>query len=230
MNFLKLMNGDPAFKPHPVVAKTLDVSLILYAEHDFNASTFACRVTAGTRSDMYSCICSGIGTLKGPLHGGANQAALEMMLPLTSTEKAKQRLEEAFARRELIMGFGHRMYKQGDPRAPLMRRLAEALAAARLPDSDPELVRIGAFIEEHMLTRKNMHANVDFSAAIAYKQCGVPIGFFTPLFAIARTAGWAAHVLEQRAANKLIRPTSKYNGPRPRPFLPMDRRGHTAKL
>ncbi|CDJ58618.1 citrate synthase, putative [Eimeria maxima] len=139
MNFLKLMNGDPAFKPHPVVAKTLDVSLILYAEHDFNASTFACRVTAGTRSDMYSCICSGIGTLKGPLHGGANQAALEMMLPLTSTEKAKQRLEEAFARRELIMGFGHRMYKQGDPRAPLMRRLAEALAAARLPDSDPEL-------------------------------------------------------------------------------------------
>ncbi|CDJ53400.1 citrate synthase, putative [Eimeria brunetti] len=169
-NFLKLLNGDPAFKPHPVVTKTLDTSLILYAEHDFNASTFACRVTAGTRSDLYSCICSGIGTLKGPLHGGANQAALEMLIPLTTVEKAKERLEEAFARRELIMGFGHRMYKHGDPRAPLMRQLAEALAAARLPHSDPEMVRIGAFIEEHMLKRKNMHANVDFSAAIAYKQ------------------------------------------------------------
>ncbi|CDI79696.1 citrate synthase, putative [Eimeria acervulina] len=169
-NFLKLLNGDPAFTPHPIVAKTLDTSLILYAEHDFNASTFACRVTAGTRSDLYSCICSGIGTLKGPLHGGANQAALEMLLPLASIEEAKQRLEEAFAHREVIMGFGHRMYKHGDPRAPLMRRLAEALAAAQLPDSDPEMVRIGAFIEEHMLRRKNMHANVDFSAAIAYKQ------------------------------------------------------------
>ncbi|CDJ33829.1 citrate synthase, putative [Eimeria mitis] len=194
------------------------------------ASTFACRVTAGTRSDMYSCICSGIGTLKGPLHGGANQAALEMLLPLTSIEKAKQRLEEAFARRELVMGFGHRMYKDGDPRAPLMRQLAEALAGARLPHSDPELVRIGAFIEEHMLKRKNMHPNVDFSAAIAYKQCGVPIRFFTPLFAIARTAGWAAHVLEQRAVNKLIRPTSIYKGPRPRPFVPMDRRSPSANL
>ncbi|CDJ33809.1 Citrate synthase, related [Eimeria mitis] len=229
-NFLKLMNGNPDFKPHPIVAKTLDTSLILYAEHDFNASTFACRVTAGTRSDMYSCICSGIGTLKGPLHGGANQAALEMLLPLTSIDKAKQRLEEAFARRELVMGFGHRMYKDGDPRAPLMRQLAEALAGARLPHSDPELVRIGAFIEEHMLKRKNMHPNVDFSAAIAYKQCGVPIRFFTPLFAIARTAGWAAHVLEQRAVNKLIRPTSIYKGPKPRPFVPMDRRSPSANL
>ncbi|KAL8441682.1 hypothetical protein Emag_006974 [Eimeria magna] len=241
--------------PHPAVVKTLDTSLILYAEHDFNgeslalhlltfwetpckctgmsgpyrkarksgllfalafaaaafaaaASTFACRVTAGTLSDMYSCICSGIGTLKGPLHGGANEAALEMLLPLTSIEKARERLEAAFARRELVMGFGHRMYKAGDPRAPLMRGLAETLASAGLPDSDPQMVQIGAFMEEEMLKRKRMHPNVDFSAAIAYKQCGIPTAFFTPLFAIARTAGWAAHVIEQRAANKLIRPTS----------------------
>ncbi|CDI73737.1 citrate synthase, putative [Eimeria praecox] len=186
-NFLKLMNGDPAFKPHPVVTKTLDASLILYAEHDFNG-------------------------------------------PSVWFSRVFLQLEEAFARRELIMGFGHRMYKHGDPRAPLMRQLAEALARAQLPDSDPDMVRIGAFIEEHMLKRKNMHANVDFSAAIAYKQCGVPIRFFTPLFAIARTAGWAAHVLEQRAVNKLIRPTSIYKGPPPRPFLPMGRRGLPAKL
>lgn len=223
-NFLKLLKGDPFFKPHPVVVKALDTSLILYAEHDFNASTFACRVTAGTRSDLYSCICSGIGTLKGPLHGGANEAALEMLLPLTSLDKAKQRLDEAFSRRELVMGFGHRMYKAGDPRAPLMRGLAETLAFSGLPDSDPQMVRIGAFIEEQMLEKKQMHANVDFSAAIAYKQCGIPTCFFTPLFAIARTAGWAAHVMEQRATNRLIRPTSLYVGPPPRPFPPMEER------
>ncbi|OEH74635.1 citrate synthase related protein [Cyclospora cayetanensis] len=183
VNFLKLLHGDPEFKPHPVVAKTLDTSLILYAEHDFNAdplsgywvsraaaSTFACRVTAGTRSDLYSCICSGIGTLKGPLHGGANEAALEMLMPLRSVDKAKRRLEEAFSRRELVMGFGHRMYKNGDPRAPLMRGLAEALAKAKLPHSDPIMVQVGAFMEEEMLKRKKMHPNVDFSAAIAYKQ------------------------------------------------------------
>ncbi|CDJ64679.1 citrate synthase, putative [Eimeria necatrix] len=140
------------------------------------------------------------------------------------------KLEEAFSRRELIMGFGHRMYKSGDPRAPLMRGLAEALAAAKLPESDPQMVQIGAFVEEEMLRRKNMHPNVDFSAAIAYKQCGVPALFFTPLFAIARTAGWAAHVIEQREVNKLIRPTSIYTGPRPRPFVPIDRRGISAKL
>ncbi|KAL8451739.1 hypothetical protein Emed_001901 [Eimeria media] len=275
-NFLKLLNGDPNFKPHPAVVKTLDTSLILYAEHDFNASTFACRVTAGTLSDMYSCICSGIGTLKGPLHGGANEAALEMLLPLTSIEKAKERvrlfaagaaraaaaaatvsrllplltsivacclfslllllpaaaaaasLEAAFARRELVMGFGHRMYKAGDPRAPLMRGLAETLASAGLPDSDPQMVKIGAFMEEEMLKRKRMHPNVDFSAAIAYKQCGIPTAFFTPLFAIARTAGWAAHVIEQRAANKLIRPTSSYVGPAPRAFVPLSQRKQLA--
>lgn len=228
VNFLKLLNGDPSFRPHPVVAKTLDTSLILYAEHDFNASTFGCRVTAGTLSDMYSCICTGIGTLKGPLHGGANEAALEMLLPLTSIEKAKQRLEEAFSRHELVMGFGHRMYKAGDPRAPLMRGLAEALATAGLPNSDAQMVRVGAFMEREMLRRKKMHPNVDFSAAIAYKQCGIPAAFFTPLFAIARTAGWAAHVIEQRATNRLIRPSSLYVGPPPMAFVPMEERKELA--
>lgn len=230
VNFLKLLKGDPSFTPHPLVAKTLDASLILYAEHDFNASTFACRVTAGTRSDIYSCICTGIGTLKGPLHGGANEAALKMLVQLTSIRKAKERLEEAFSRRELVMGFGHRMYKNGDPRAPLMRGLAEALARADLPESDAQMVRVGAFMEEEMLKRKNMHPNVDFSAAIAYKQCGIPEAFFTPLFAISRTAGWTAHLMEQRATNRLIRPTSKYVGPAPKRFLPMEHRLPAAKL
>lgn len=231
VNFLKLLHGDPAYKPHPVVARTLDTSLILYAEHDFNASTFACRVTAGTKSDLYSCICTGIGTLKGPLHGGANEAALEMLLPLTSIEKAKRRLDEAFSRRELIMGFGHRMYKKGDPRAPLMRGLAEALATSGLPDSDLQMVQVGAFIEKEMLEKKKMYPNVDFSAAIAYKQCSIPILFFTPLFAIARTAGWAAHVIEQRSNNRLIRPSSRYVGPSPRAFVPIEERSpFTAKL
>jgi len=220
-HFLKLLHGADAHHD-PLVVRTLDVSMILYAEHDFNASTFASRVTTATTSDIYSSITSAIGTLRGHLHGGANEAAMDMLRGFESREDATEKLHSMFRNKELVMGFGHRMYKHGDPRSPIIQSFSRALSEK--PFGDPKLYEVSEHVESLMAEEKNMYPNLDFYSASAYHQCDIPTSFFTPLFVIARTAGWAAHIFEQRADNKLIRPTSAYVGPEPRSVLPLSRR------
>ncbi|PFH37770.1 putative citrate synthase [Besnoitia besnoiti] len=223
-HFLKLLNfQNPFYKPHPLETRAVDVSLILYAEHDFNASTFAARVTAATQSDIHSAICSAINTLKGPLHGGANEAAMRFLETIRDCEHADQVLESMWKRKERIMGFGHRLYKSGDPRSPIMMKLAQNLSQLA-PKKDPKLVKIAQHIEKRMKEEKRLPANVDFPCAVTYRQCGIPTELYTPLFVIARTAGWTAHVMEQRASNRLIRPVSLYVGPPVRSFSSLDER------
>ncbi|EPR62453.1 putative citrate synthase [Toxoplasma gondii RUB] len=221
-HFLKLLNQHSS-GPHPLEVKAVDISLILYAEHDFNASTFAARVTAATRSDIYSAICSAIGTLKGPLHGGANEAAIMFLRKLRDMQQADQELESIWRHHERVMGFGHRLYKEGDPRSHIMMKVALDLAQ-NAPKKDPNLVQIAQHIEERMEKEKHLPANVDFPCALAYHQCGIPTDLYTPLFVLARTAGWTAHIMEQRANNRLIRPVSHYVGPPVRPFPSFEER------
>ena len=205
----------------------IDTSLILYAEHDFNASTFAARVTASTNSDFYSAITTAIGTLRGNLHGGANEAAMNFLKQFKTVEEADAKLREMFKNKELVMGFGHRIYKNGDPRVSIIKRCSKELSEwkkERLPDASPELIAISEHIEKVMLEEKKMHPNLDFYSASAYHQCGIPIELFTPLFVISRISGWAAHILEQRDNNRLIRPASTYVGPEPREFVSLEDR------
>ena len=223
---MKLRPADG--KVDPAMVRTFDVSLILYAEHDFNASTFAARVTASTRSDFYSAITSAIGTLRGNLHGGANEAAMEFLAQFNTVEEADKELRNIFAQKKLIMGFGHRVYKNGDPRNAIIKEQSRRLS--QQPFGSPKLFEISDHIESVMLKEKKMHANLDFFAASAYHQCGIPTAFFTPIFVIARTSGWAAHIIEQRANNKLIRPSSNYIGPQPRPYVHIDERSSNAKM
>jgi 2-methylcitrate synthase len=224
-NFMKLfeLKHTPGSEEvDPIVTETIDKSLILYAEHDFNASTFCARVTASTRSDIYSAITSGIGTLRGNLHGGANEAAMEFLHQFDSVEGADAKLRDVFARKELIMGFGHRVYKNGDPRNEIIKECSRKLSESKtIKHANPDLYKISEHIEGVMLNEKRMHANLDFYAASAYYQCGIPIPYYTPLFVISRTSGWAAHVIEQRKVNKLIRPSSNYTGPAARKYVPM---------
>lgn len=197
LNFMKLLQlklNPSDGKVDPLMVRTFDVSLILYAEHDFNASTFAARVTASTRSDFYSAISSAIGTLRGNLHGGANEAAMEFLSQFNSVEEADKHLKEVFGKKQLIMGFGHRVYKNGDPRNAIIKEQSRKLSEQ--PGGSPMLYAISAHIEQQMLTVKKMHANLDFFAASAYHQCGIPTAFFTPIFVISRTSGWAAHIIE----------------------------------
>jgi len=194
----------------------------LYAEHDFNASTFAARVTASTQSDFYSAITSAIGTLRGNLHGGANEAAMEFLSQFSSVEQADTELRKIFAAKKLIMGFGHRVYKNGDPRNAIIKGCSKLLSEQSF--GKPDLYKISEHVEGVMLNEKKMHANLDFYAASAYHQCGIPTLFFTPIFVISRTSGWAAHIIEQRSNNKLIRPSSNYIGPEPRPFVAIKER------
>jgi 2-methylcitrate synthase len=217
-HFLHLLTGKPA-APLPVQA--LDASLILYAEHEFNASTFAARITASTLADFYSTMVTGIGTLRGPLHGGANEEAMALIEKFASPDEAEKGLMAMLALKELVMGFGHRVYKSSDPRSPVIKQWASRLAAAA---GDKRIYPISERIEAVMWRQKKLFPNLDFYSAAAYHFCGIPTPMFTPIFVIARVSGWSAHVIEQRSNNRLIRPTAEYLGPAPRPWLPIESR------
>lgn len=221
VHFLKLLNNTQD-EPNPLHAKVLGVSLVLYAEHDLAASTFAARITASTLSDFYSAITTGIGTLRGPLHGGANEAAMNLLSQFRSVEEADKGVRELFARKEIVMGFGHRVYKKGDPRNGIIKKWSQKLSEEK--SGSPKLFAISERVEQLMLAEKKMFPNLDFYSASAYHQLGIPTPFFTPVFVIARTTGWAAHIIEQRQNNKLIRPNAKYIGPQPTAFVPIDKR------
>lgn len=217
-HFLHLLHGRPPSDEH---ARALDVSLILYAEHEFNASTFAVRVAASTLADFYSAATAGIGTLRGPLHGGANEAAMAVIEQFNTPDAAEAGLQSMLQRKELIMGFGHRVYKHADPRSAVIKEWARRLAR-RAPDA--QLLGVAERIEEVMRREKKLFPNLDFYSALVYRFCGIPTPMFTPIFVLARIAGWAAHIREQRANNRLIRPTADYVGPATRPFVPLARR------
>jgi 2-methylcitrate synthase len=217
-HFLRLLTG---LEPDPLRRRALDVSLILYAEHEFNASTFAARVVTSTLADIYSSVTAAIGALRGPLHGGANEAAMELVSQFDSPAVAEKGVMQMLAARHLIMGFGHRVYKNGDPRSTIIKSWAKKLSDAA---GDTALFDISERVEQVMMREKGMHSNLDFFAATAYHLCGVPTPMFTPVFVIARTSGWAAHVIEQRNDNRLIRPVGDYIGPGPRGFVPISDR------
>jgi 2-methylcitrate synthase/citrate synthase II len=213
-NLLYMMSGA---KPNPTHARVIDVSLILYAEHDFNASTFTSRVIAATLSDMHGAVTGAIAALKGPLHGGANEMAMEMLKEIRAFIEAGKGsindfMQKAFAEKRKLMGFGHRVYKNGDHRAPILHKLGRAIAAANGPDH-LKWFEIGEEVQAIMLRDKNIHPNVDFPCGMTYFVMGIPVPQYTPIFVAARMSGWCAHVIEQHANNRLIRPLSQYTGP-----------------
>jgi 2-methylcitrate synthase len=209
-------------KPSKLECDMMNVSLILYAEHEFNASTFSARVTAATLSDFYSAITSAIGTLRGPLHGGANEAAMELIEQFKSPEEAEEKLRVMLANKATIMGFGHRVYTTCDPRSDIIKKWSFKLGEEK---NDLLLYHISERIEEVMWQEKKLFPNLDFYSASAYHYSGIPTSLFTPIFVMSRISGWSAHVFEQRANNKLIRPTSEYIGPEQRPFPLIATRG-----
>jgi citrate synthase len=217
-NFLHMINGE---KPSVEAASTLDLCYVLHADHGMNASTFSARVTIATLSDMYSAITTAIGTLKGPLHGGANEGVIKMLKEIGAIDKVDAYIDDALANKRKIMGIGHRVYKVLDPRAPHLKRMAQVLSAKL---GDAQWIQMSERIAEIMLTRKNLNANVDFYSATVYYSLGIPTDLFTPIFAIARTSGWTAHVLEQLADNRLIRPQSVYTGPLGLKVVPIGQR------
>jgi len=215
---LHLLNGKEA---HTLHKQCMDASLILYAEHEFNASTFACRVCAATLSDMYSAVAAGIGTLKGPLHGGANEAAMELIQQFETKNEAVLNLQDMLSKKQLIMGFGHAVYKHSDPRNKHVKQWSKRLSKF---SGDTTLYEISEAIEELMRNEKNLFPNLDFYSASCYHYMGVPTKLFTPLFVCSRVTGWCAHIIEQRADNKLIRPTAEYIGPSTRDYVPLAER------
>lgn len=218
-HFLEMLHSK---KPSLIESDLMNVSLILYAEHEFNASTFAARVTAATLSDFYSTITSAIGTLRGPLHGGANEAAMHLIEQFASADEAETKVRDMLQNKVLIMGFGHRVYKKYDPRSNVIKEWSHKLAHAK---NEKVLFEVSERVEQLMWDEKKLFPNLDFYSASAYHYCGIPTFLFTPVFVMSRITGWAAHVFEQRENNKLIRPVSEYTGPAPRPFPPIASRG-----
>jgi 2-methylcitrate synthase len=214
-NYMKLLLLTN--KVDPDVVRAFDVSLILYAEHEFAASTFAARTAASTRADFYSAIVTGISTLKGNLHGGANEAVLQYLKGINSIDEANKYLNANFEKKNLIMGFGHRVYQKGDPRHKLIKAWSERLTSK--PFGNKKLHDIACHIENRMVTEKKIHPNLDFFAAMTYYQSQIPVSLYTPIFVISRTSGWAAHIFEQRKNNKLIRPSSNYVGAQPKAYV-----------
>ena len=217
-HFLHLLNGE---KPNALHEQVMNVSLILYAEHEFNASTFTARVCASTLSDMHSCVTGAIGTLRGPLHGGANEAAMDMIEKFTSPEHAEAEMMAMLARKDKIMGFGHAIYKDNDPRNGIIKQWSEKLAA---DVGDTVLYPVSVRCEEVMWREKKLFCNADFFHASAYHFMGIPTKLFTPIFVMSRLTGWAAHVMEQRSDNRIIRPSAEYTGPELRSVTPIDQR------
>jgi citrate synthase len=205
-NFLYCLTGN---RPDKVMDHTFDVALTLHADHELNASTFAARVTAATLSDIYSCVTSGIGALKGPLHGGANEEVIRMLLEVGSADKAVERVHEMFAKKIKIPGFGHRVYRTDDPRATHLRVMSEELGKST---GHEDLYLMSKRVEETVRGEKKLNPNVDFYSASTYYSLGIPIDLFTPIFAVSRMSGWTAHVLEQYHNNRLIRPRAEYKG------------------
>ena len=219
-HLLYLINGE---KPSADHLRSMDVSLILYAEHEFNASTFTARVCASTLSDFYSCVTGAIGTLRGPLHGGANEAAMKLISRFKTPREARESVYEMLERREKIMGFGHAVYRHSDPRNAVIKECSRKLAPTA-KEGDGYLYAISEEIENVMKEKKGLFANADFYSASAYHFMGLPTPLFTPIFVLSRVTGWSAHVMEERSHNKLIRPSGDYIGPEPRPVPPIDQR------
>ncbi len=217
--FLEQLHGGRA--PQPMHVEAMDASLILYAEHEFNASTFTARICAATLSDIYSAITGAIGTLRGPLHGGANEAAMELIEQFETVEEAEAGLLSMLTEKRLVMGFGHRVYRTSDPRNEVIKDWARRLADAA---DDQRIYPVSERIEQVMWREKRLFPNLDFYSASVYHRMGIPTPMFTPIFVLARVTGWCAHVFEQRADNRLIRPDAEYVGPAPRAVTPMESR------
>ncbi|WP_336366682.1 bifunctional 2-methylcitrate synthase/citrate synthase [Marinobacter sp. C2H3] len=217
-HFLELLHGK---KPSELHERVMNVSLILYAEHEFNASTFTARVCASTLSDIHSCVTGAIGSLRGPLHGGANEAAMALIQKFSSPDEAEKGLLGMLERKEKIMGFGHAIYKESDPRNALIKQWSKKLAEEV---GDTVLYPVSVRCEEVMWREKKLFCNADFFHASAYHFMGIPTELFTPIFVMSRVSGWTAHVKEQRANNRIIRPSAEYTGPEHQAWLPIDQR------
>jgi len=217
-NFLYMLTGKV---PDEMISRFFDICLILHADHELNASTFAARVTSSTLSDLYSAITSAVGTLKGPLHGGANIEVMKMLTDMGTVDKAKEYVRTRLAERKRIMGFGHRVYKTEDPRATHLRRMSKEMGEKTGETKWYDMSRV---IEDFMLNEKGMYPNVDFYSASAYYSMGIAIDLYTPIFALSRVSGWIAHVLEQYSNNTLIRPIAEYVGPNDLTYVPIDKR------
>jgi citrate synthase len=221
-NFLHMLTGEEVSE---AAQKTFDVALILHADHEMNASTFTARVIASTLSDMHSAITGAIGALKGPLHGGANEQVMRLLQSIPAGASVEDEIRARLERKERIMGFGHRVYKTWDPRAVILKRFSKELAEE---SGEPRWYDVSERIEKTVVSEKGLYPNVDFYSASTYHYLGIDTGLFTPIFAMSRVVGWAAHVIEQHADNRLIRPSSEYVGPPPRAYEPIERRAESA--